>query len=639
MSEYVLFHPKSLVFMAKAPITSAVASNDMPPSEIARETIKRMALERIAPTPEHYQRIYNQIANIPQSETLDSALTKALQTLPRDTTEHTKWIRRWEKLISEGNFDELPELLSAGMESKVAGSRLWPDTIRDLIKCWDLKQTTLPQQRKKETLERVLINFGNDPQLPQKIQAMTKTWSEYSSSSNAVSLVDGPESAPNGNPTMPSIPLTDAPASLSFIASTSINEPKPGSDAFYDAFKALQEMLRQTLMIGLVPRLEGYPELRMEAQRIFEKAERSKKITEWQDVNKDLKGLLVRVELIGADETSIRNDLLNLLKLLIDNISELVVDDKWLQGQIAVVQTIISSPLEKALIKDAEKSLKEIIFKQGTLKHSLSEAKHNFKQMIQIFVERLSDMSDSTGNYQNKVENYADRLAKTDDIAQINVIVENLMHDTRIMQTDILRSKDAMEEQQQNVALAEAKIRQLERELSDLSDKVRIDQLTGVLNRRGLEDAFLKEVSRAQRGEGLLSVALLDIDNFKKLNDTLGHDAGDKALQHLASVVKETIRPTDVVARFGGEEFVILLPNTPLNEGVEAVVRLQRELTKKFFLHNNERLLVTFSAGVALFKREEDQASVLQRADKAMYLAKKSGKNRVMNENDLLNAN
>lgn len=618
--------------MAKAPNTNAAATQGLPPSEIARETIKRMALERIAPTPEHYQRIYNQIASIPQADTLDSALSKALKGLPRDTTEHSKWIKGWEKIIADGNFDDLPELLASGMESKVAEARLWPDAIRELIKVWDLKQTSLPQQRKKETLERVLINFGNDPQLPQKIQAMTKSWSEYSSNTSGISLVDTPEPAPVlASPSAINVPLTDAP----LPNTTKSEDPKPGSDAFYDAFKALQEMMRQTLTIGLIPRLEGYPDLRIEAQRILEKAERSRKIAEWQEVNKDLKGLLVRVELIGADETTIRNDLLNLLKLLIDNISELVVDDKWLQGQIAVVQTIISSPLEKALIKDAEKSLKEIIFKQGTLKHSLTEAKHNFKQMIQIFVERLSTMSDSTGNYQNKVEGYADRLAKTDDIAQINGIVESLMHDTRIMQTDILRSKDAMEEQQRHVSVAEAKIRQLERELSDLSDKVRIDQLTGVLNRRGLEEAFVKEVSRAQRGESQLSVALLDIDNFKKLNDTLGHDAGDKALQHLANIVKETIRPTDVVARFGGEEFVILLPNTPLNEGVEAVVRLQRELTKKFFLHNNERLLVTFSAGVALFKQDEDQSSVLQRADKAMYLAKKSGKNRVMNENDL----
>ena len=156
------------------------------------------------------------------------------------------------------------------------------------------------------------------------------------------------------------------------------------------------------------------------------------------------------------------------------------------------------------------------------------------------------------------------------------------------------------------------------------------DQLTGILNRRGMDEAFDRELSSADRSQAPLCVALLDIDNFKKLNDTLGHQAGDQALIHLAQVIKESLRPSDNVARYGGEEFVILLPDTPLHEGVEAVERLQREMTKKFFLNNNDRILVTFSAGVALRKSDEDQEDVVGRADKAMYIAKTTGKNRVV---------
>jgi diguanylate cyclase len=99
---------------------------------------------------------------------------------------------------------------------------------------------------------------------------------------------------------------------------------------------------------------------------------------------------------------------------------------------------------------------------------------------------------------------------------------------------------------------------------------------------------------------------------------------------HLAQVIKESLRPADNVARYGGEEFVIILPDTQLKEGVEAIERLQREMTKKFFLNNNERILVTFSAGVALRNADEDQEEVVGRADKAMYVAKTTGKNRVI---------
>ena len=123
---------------------------------------------------------------------------------------------------------------------------------------------------------------------------------------------------------------------------------------------------------------------------------------------------------------------------------------------------------------------------------------------------------------------------------------------------------------------------------------------------------------------------MLDIDNFKKLNDALGHDVGDQALIHLANVCRETLRPQDTVARFGGEEFVILLPETPMEEAVIALTRLQRELTKRFFLSGNEKVLITFSAGVTQMLPDDIQATVIKRADEAMYKAKQTGKNRVI---------
>jgi diguanylate cyclase len=172
-------------------------------------------------------------------------------------------------------------------------------------------------------------------------------------------------------------------------------------------------------------------------------------------------------------------------------------------------------------------------------------------------------------------------------------------------------------------------VRKLQSELEHVSELVHEDQLTGVLNRRGLDGAYKREASRADRTGKPLCVSLLDIDNFKRLNDTHGHQAGDDALQHLVRVVKRTMRPSDVLARYGGEEFLLLLPETGLDEGVAVMMRLQRNLTKAFFLHNNERVLITFSAGVALRETGEQPYATIERADKALYRAKRMGKNRV----------
>ena len=98
----------------------------------------------------------------------------------------------------------------------------------------------------------------------------------------------------------------------------------------------------------------------------------------------------------------------------------------------------------------------------------------------------------------------------------------------------------------------------------------------------------------------------------------------------MATVARECMRPQDTLARYGGEEFVILLPDTPLDKGVEAMTRLQRELTKRFFMTGAEKVLITFSAGVAQLAAEESGLEAIKRADQAMYLAKRAGKNRVV---------
>ena len=133
----------------------------------------------------------------------------------------------------------------------------------------------------------------------------------------------------------------------------------------------------------------------------------------------------------------------------------------------------------------------------------------------------------------------------------------------------------------------------------------------------------------------LYRYALLDIDNFKQLNDTHGHKVGDDALVYLVESVKDTTRPEDIVSRYGGEEFVILLPNTELEEAVHILSRIRRNLTKKFFLHENKRLLITFSAGVAQLQPGELQESIFKRAVRPYTGQKKAVRIKYSHRSDL----
>jgi diguanylate cyclase len=140
--------------------------------------------------------------------------------------------------------------------------------------------------------------------------------------------------------------------------------------------------------------------------------------------------------------------------------------------------------------------------------------------------------------------------------------------------------------------------------------------------------AFETERARLERSGDTLAIGLLDIDNFKRLNDTLGHGAGDEALKVLAAVVSKALRPTDQVARYGGEEFVVLLPATPVDEAQQILTRLQRSLTGGLFMHEQKQVFVTFSAGVSAYRVGERIEDALERADQALYEAKRTGKNR-----------
>lgn len=545
------------------------------PSEIAREAIRLLALRRLSPTPEHFQRAYNEVAG-------------------RETAEPG----RPPKAESQGELH-------------------WANVLRGLLKQWDARQKGLTQTRKGEMLERVLINFGSqDALLAEKLQGLTRSWAN---SGEAATVLDESEvePAPEAEDGPPE-PLHQ-PAMHPFSQSVS----QPGMPEATQIVATLVEHLQQ-----LADSCEPYwPDLCQQAQALARElaGARAMAPAQFEAWSRLWREMLMRAE----DSQVLCLGLKRLMALLFQNIGELVGDEAWLSGQLAAMQNLMRADLQADTLLEAERSLRELAHKQGAIKESLDEAKGRLKTLITTFVDHVGEMSRNAEGYQARIGSYSARISQASDIGELGDVVQGLSSDVTALRDALRRSHDELEMARSEAEQARLRIQTLEQDLMQVSSLVREDQLTGALNRRGMDEALARELTRSQRMRTRLSLGLLDIDHFKKLNDSLGHQAGDEALRHLAAVVRTLLRPTDILARYGGEEFLVLLPNTSREDAAIVLRRMQRALTKKFFLHDNERLLITFSAGVVERKAEDNAGDLIARADAAMYRAKQSGRNRV----------
>jgi diguanylate cyclase len=243
-------------------------------------------------------------------------------------------------------------------------------------------------------------------------------------------------------------------------------------------------------------------------------------------------------------------------------------------------------------------------------------------------LSELDELGSQTGRFHDSVGRYADVIEKADSLESLAGAVREMVEESRTVQAIVASAQKRLSDEHSRASDLTQRVAALEDELRRLSEEVSTDPLTQVANRRGLLQAFEAERARMERTGAPLCVGLLDIDNFKRLNDELGHAAGDVALKSLATAVSQTLRPTDRTARYGGEEFVVLLPETPVDEGQGILTRLQRSLSGGLFMHEDRPVFVTFSAGVTDYRPGERIEDALERADQALYEAKRTGKNR-----------
>ena len=593
---------------------SQLAATALSPVQLAKAALRRLALAKIEPTPENYARAYLAEGGH-ANESLPEAARPLLQRL---AVAHGDDARGGEALVSAlmaGHWHDADALLEQSAARTVGQAHEWSDLLQRLAQGLERGSRLWTAARKKDSLGRVLGGSRNDPRrLRERVHHLLAAW-EAETDEPGVDTRAGGLDVQAVAPAPPSAP-TQAPAA-------------PGEPPVRE-WNTLVQSLEGTLRAALPDGEARAAEL---AQDLIQLSRHVADAGATPELVRHADELCHRARRMLAHRQHLLDELGKLCVELTQGLTELAEDDSWARGQCEALQLRLTEGLNVRSVRAASDLLANARKRQALLRGERNQARDALKELNQGMLTELGEFSEHTGRFQANVGRHAEAIAKADSLGSLADVVREMLHDSTEVQALVSQTQSRLQAEQAKAGAMQLRVRELEGELRRLSDEVSTDALTQVANRRGLAQAFEAERARLRRARGDakpggLAVGLIDIDNFKKLNDTLGHAAGDVALQRLAAQVRDQLRPLDTVARFGGEEFVVLLPDTDTTEAQTVLTRLQRSLTASLFMHDNKEVFVTFSAGVTALRDDEALEPALERADEALYEAKRTGKNR-----------
>ena len=594
-------------------------------AETAKAALRRLALSKLEPTPENYARAWSEEggANAAVAPAAP-AVAAAPSTSPRAKPIYDRIAARLfddaaqrEELaqaLLQSDWDAARGLAERAADAQVAQTQAWSQTIEKLARGLERGGRQWTAARKKDSLQRVLDGNRSDlSRLLQRVKQLVASW-DGDATDDTVSV---DEAAPDDTaPEAKGVQTLDTgsgPAARPAEATASDWPPVLGH---YDA------ALRSALPEGD----ERADALAADLRTLLADLQRDGATAPLVALAEDV---CARARRLIAHRHHLVDELHKLTQQMSAGLAEVAEEGSWVKGQTeSLVQSLGEPTPNVRAVRAASEMLALTRARQRQVRADRDQARVALKDAIAQMLSELDELGDHTGRFSDSVSRYVDTVANADSLESLAGVVRQMVDESRAVHGLVSQTQERLRDGRQRAADLEAQVRTLESELRRLSDEVSTDVLTEVANRRGLMQAFDVETARLERQGGELAIGLIDIDNFKKLNDTLGHAAGDVALKTLAGHVQKQLRPVDVIARFGGEEFVVLLPGAEVDEAQVTLTRLQRTLTASLFMHDGREVFVTFSAGVTKFRPGEPLEAALERADEALYEAKRTGKNR-----------
>ncbi len=592
------------------------------PAQLAKGALRRLASAKLEPTPDNYARAYADEAG---SE-LPLLPERASPLLERLAARATDDVARRDELVAalmHGRWEQAAqgiERIGANATAAAqAQAQAWATLIEKMARGLERGSRQWTQARKKESLQRVLDGSRSDlHRLQQRLQPLVAAWESdapLATSEEGLPVDELPEAA---------APIPATAAAVAESLSRAGNPVTLAAAAWPPLVAALELTVRAALPAGEPRGRDVADQLAALADRVAAEGATPELVAEIAAVCQIARRLF-------GHRHHLLDELGRLCHELSHGLSELAEDDSWARGQCESLQARLAEGISVRSVKAASELLAETRVRHQRLHADRNAARDALRQLIQGMLWEVGDLGAQTGLFHERIGRHAEAIARADSLEGLAGVVREMVDESRAVQQRVGQAQARLQSEHAQASELEARVRELEADLRRLSEEVSTDALTQVANRRGLAHAFEAESARRLResdGAPPLSVGLIDIDNFKRLNDTLGHAAGDVALKQLAAVVRERLRPADHLARFGGEEFVVLMPATPVPEAHQALTRLQRSLTASLFMHDQKEVFVTFSAGVTDWRPGEALEATLERADEALYEAKRTGKNR-----------
>lgn len=353
-------------------------------------------------------------------------------------------------------------------------------------------------------------------------------------------------------------------------------------------------------------------------------------------------------ENVAVDDAGIDNSSADIRELLIRLLEQLVVPADF-HGNIEEMKARLSDSADASdwgLLKEAASLINSIPV-------HMQKEKHEFESFLHQVTTRLNQMDSYLQNESNSIESaeqqgrlfddnlswqvndIRDDMKQASNLDDLKVAVEGRLeamsrHIKEYRSAEKKRyssaKKDVLDMQNQMMAM-EKQSQELKAIIIEKNRQAMFDALTGIPNRLAYERKLEEEIARWKRFDKPLCLIVWDIDLFKQVNDTYGHKAGDKVLKKIARVMHDRIRETDFLARFGGEEFVMLLPDTTEAEAVDLANELRQQIESCGFHYQRKAVAITVSCGISIFRDGDVATSVFERADRALYQAKDDGRN------------